>query len=151
MPFAPDDPNGPMGISTDKALLPLGNLGWQRWFYARDADSGNIVGHVDLKHDGLSAGLHRCELGIGIETRYRGAGLGRQLMETALSFARDTGSLAWVDLRVFANNTRALALYRQLGFTEIGVLKDRFRIGDDSIDDIVMTLRIHREGQTEAV
>lgn len=142
MPFAPDDPHGPQGISIEKAFLPLDTIGWQRWFYARDISSGKIVGHVDLKGDGLRAGLHRCDLGIGIETAYRGAGLGKRLMMTAIDFARSVDSLAWIDLKVFAQNRRAYALYKQLGFTEVGILRDRFRIEGESLDDVVMVLNV---------
>lgn len=144
MPFPPDDPDGPTDISIEKALLPLDTPGWQRWFYATDSGSGHIIGHLDLKSDGLRAGLHRCELGIGIETAFRGMGLGKKLMNTAIEFARSEESLAWIDLRVFANNTKARVLYKQLGFTEVGILKDRFRIGSESIDDILMLLNVEQ-------
>ncbi len=49
-------------------------------------------------------------------------------------------SLEWIDLKVFAHNTPARSLYRELGFVDIGVVRDRFRIGGQSIDDVIMTL-----------
>lgn len=142
MPFEPNDKDRPKGIAIDKATLPLDQPGWQRWFCAWDDDSGNIVGHINLKQDGLKTSLHRCELGIGIERGWRGQGLGERLMQTAIRFAQEAESLIWLDLKHFAHNTRARALYDKLGFTELGVLRDRFRIGNDSIDDILMTLRV---------
>lgn len=140
MPFAPNDPEGPKGISVASARLPLSEPGWQRWFYAEDEATGRIIGHVNLKQDGLRAALHRCELGIGIEAAYRGAGLGRQLMLTAIEFARAEPGLQWIDIRVFASNTRARRLYQSLGFVEIGEVKDRFRIDGVSISDVLMVL-----------
>ena len=142
MPFEPDDPNGPGGISVEKALMPHHEPGWQRWFCARDIRSGDIVGHVDLKQDGLRTGSHRCELGTGVEQAYRGKGVGRRLMNTAIAYARGQSFLHWIDLRVFANNTRAREFYLQLGFVETGVLRDRFRIGGESIDDVLMVLDV---------
>ena len=34
MPFAPGDPDARTNMSIEKAQLPLGTPGWQRWFYA---------------------------------------------------------------------------------------------------------------------
>jgi RimJ/RimL family protein N-acetyltransferase len=142
MPFAPDDPDGPGGISMEKAMLPDDRPGWQRWFCARDSTSGRIIGHVDLRHDGLKASKHRCELGIGIEEAYRGKGIGKRLMNTAIEYARSREFLAWIDLRVFGNNIGARSLYKQLGFTEVGVIRDRFRICGESVDDMMMVLDV---------
>ena len=143
MPFAPDDTEGPSGIDVEAIGKPLNEIGWQRWFIAI-VDDGTVIGHVDLKGDRLKTGLHRCELGIGIERAYRGRGLGQRLMETAIHFAREANSLAWVDLRVFGHNASGRALYRSLGFSEIGTIEDRFRIEGRPIDDVVMALNLER-------
>ena len=90
----------------------------------------------------MKTALHRCELGIGVERGWRGQGLGERLMQTAIRFTQEAESLKWLDLKHFAHNTEARALYDKLGFTEMGVLPDRFRIGEQSIDDILMTLRV---------
>jgi RimJ/RimL family protein N-acetyltransferase len=142
MPFLPDDPQGPRGASVDCAFLPLDKCGWQRWFCAQDMSTGNIVGHVDLKSDPLQSSMHWCQLGIGIEGAYRGQGLGERLMSRAIDFARHHEQLEWIELRVFANNTPAVSLYQKLGFKTVGVLRDRFRLRGQSIDDIVMVLSI---------
>lgn len=142
MPFVPGASHGPRGIDVDSALLSLDTPGWQRWFCARDRDCGNIVGHVNLKSDGLATGLHRCELGIGIERAYRGQGLGKRLMDCAIAFARNSESLAWIELKVFAHNTAARALYQQVGFEEIGTVPDRFRILGERINDVIMILNV---------
>jgi len=142
MPFAPGDPNGPRGLDPEALRLPLDAPGWQRWFVATVTSEDLIIGHVNLKGDGLRAGLHRCELGIGIERGYRSQGLGRRLMNTAIAYARDEPRLAWVDLRVFGHNAAGRALYGSLGFVEVGTLLDRFRIEGQQIDDVIMTLAV---------
>ena len=146
MPFAPDDPEGPKGLDPGALERPLTGRGWQRWFLAF-ADDGEIVGHVNLKGAGLKSALHRCELGIGIERPYRGRGLGKRLMAAAIDFALGSQTLAWIDLGVFAHNVAARALYRQLGFVEVGILADRFRVEGTSIDDVVMTLDVSGPGE----
>lgn len=142
MPFLPDDPQGPRGASADRVFLPLDQPGWQRWFCAQDTVTGDIVGHVDIKSEGLRASMHWCELGIGIESAYRGMGLGERLMTRAIDFARQQDRLEWIELRVFANNSPAVSLYKKLGFEFVGILQDRFRLRGQSIDDIVMVLNV---------
>ncbi len=138
MPFAPGDPDGPRGADLEACARALTEPGWERWIVAVVDDQ--IVGHVNLKGDRLKVARHRCELGIGIERAYRGRGIGGRLMTAAIELASDAPTLEWIDLRVFAPNTAARALYRRFGFTEIGTLADRFRIDGEPIDDVIMTL-----------
>ncbi len=140
LPFAADDPEGPRGIDLEALDKPLSERGWQRCWVAIAGEM--IVGHVELKGDGLSTGLHRCVLGIGIERPHRGGGLGRRLMTAAIDFARGAPTLAWIDLRVFGHNAAGRALYRDLGFVELGTVADCFRVEGQSIDDVIMTLRV---------
>ena len=140
MPFDPDDAQGPSGLKVSALSLPLTDCGWERWWVAWSG--AEIVGHVDIKSGGLNTQLHRCELGIGIERDYRGQGLGRALMTTAIKFCQHAPSIDWLDLRVFAHNDNARHLYKSLGFEERGVMQDWIRIGPTRIDDVMMTLPV---------
>lgn len=145
MPFPPSElGGGPRPLVAERFERPLTEHGWRRAFAACLSDGRTFVAHVDLKGDEIRSGLHRCELGIGIERAYRGAGLGRRLMRHAIDFASAAPSLAWLDLRVFGHNAPARALYRALGFEEIGTVQDRFRIEGTVIDDVLMTLDVQR-------
>jgi len=121
---------------------PMSELGWERVWILYDAHDGaqNVVGHLDLRSAQLPSAAHRCELGIGIERIARGQGYGRKLMQTAITWAKEQGSLAWIDLAVFSQNKAAFELYRKLGFEEVGTFKDYFRVGEKSVDDVQMTL-----------
>jgi GNAT superfamily N-acetyltransferase len=100
-----------------------------------------LVGHLDLNGGRLSAELHRATLGMGIERRARKQGHGKALLHTAIAWAR-ANNLAWLDLGVFAHNDVARKLYRSVGFVEIGVVKDQFRVDGVTIDDVSMTLAL---------
>jgi RimJ/RimL family protein N-acetyltransferase len=113
--------------------------GWQRTWALYDGD--RIVGHCDLKGGQLASELHRATLGIAIEEGHRDRGNGRAMCGAAIAWAKQQG-LAWIDLGVFGGNARAAALYRKLGFVEVGVVRDRFRVDTESIDDISMTLAL---------
>ncbi len=119
---------------------PVTDVKWSRC-WALVAGDHTVVGHCDLKGGAIASELHRATLGIGIEAAHRDRGHGRALCEAAIAWARDQ-QLAWIDLGVFGGNARARALYRKLGFIEVGTTKDRFRVDGESIDDISMTLAL---------
>lgn len=119
--------------------VPVGQPGWERHFGVC-VDDG-IVGHLDLRGGALAGEQHRATLGIGLERPWRRRGLGRALCVRAIDWAR-AQDLAWLDLGVFADNLGAVALYRALGFVEIGRAVDRFRVDGRSLDDVVMALRL---------
>ena len=142
-PFIPGDPEAFRLPKLENLDLAVGEENWLRYWLAIHEEQG-IVGHVDLKGPQLKVQMHRCLLGIGIENGHRGRGLGRRLMQAAIDFARAEPGLEWVDLSVFAHNTGARALYRNLGFAELGQVEDKFRIRDDSITDVIMALDLRQ-------
>lgn len=73
---------------------------------------------------------------------YQGKGIGTQLMERIIEWAKQSGTVEKIELNVRASNTRAIALYKKMGFFEEGCLKRRVKTGDRYIDDIVMSLHI---------
>ncbi len=114
--------------------------GWKRsWALSTGT---RFVGHVELHGHSLASGLHRCTLGLAVEREYRRRGHARALMGVALSWARATKNLEWMDLGGFAANLPAIALYRELGFTEVGRVSDKFRVNGASVDDVSMTLKL---------
>ncbi|GIL38720.1 GNAT family N-acetyltransferase [Roseiterribacter gracilis] len=117
--------------------LPLEKRGWVRIWVATDGDE--VLGHVDLRASESLADAHRVLLGIGIAEGHRGRGLGRLLTEFAIDWARAQGYV-WMDLNVFTQNTAAVALYRKLGFVQIGLYVDRFRFDGEPIDEFSMAL-----------
>lgn len=142
MPFIPGDVDRPTGVSFEKLLLDIDQKGWHRCWVAVDTLSKRFVGHVDLKAGNLKTSLHRCELGLGVERAYRRCGLGSKLMDIAIAFARQQPQLHWIDLGTFACNIPAQELYLQKGFTQVGIVKDRFRINETSIDNVMMNLNV---------
>jgi RimJ/RimL family protein N-acetyltransferase len=136
---------------------PLTDLGWERAFLLVEPDepgssghagegAGNIVGHCELRTDGLPVRRHRATLGMGLERAFTGRGLGGRLLDATLTFAERATSLRWIDLGVFVGNEPARRLYQRVGFVETGRVRDMFRLADGtSIDDIQMSLRLPRE------
>jgi ribosomal protein S18 acetylase RimI-like enzyme len=80
-------------------------------------------------------------LGMGVERGFRGQGHGRALLAAAIAWAKNA-ELAWLDLGVFAHNRRARALYAAVGFVEVGITRDRYRVDGTVIDDVAMVLAL---------
>jgi ribosomal protein S18 acetylase RimI-like enzyme len=113
--------------------IPVGEPGWRRLWLALDA-RGTIAGHIDLRARPEPMSWHRAMLGMGVHRAYRRRGLGMQLVETALDWARQEPSLAWVDLEVLSENLPAVELYLRAGFMTVARVEDMLRIDGASHD-----------------
>jgi len=102
---------------------------------------GRVAGNLMVERRRGRYEQHRGDLSIAIGAGYRGEGLGRALVETAVAWARAVG-LAKLTLGVFPSNTRAIALYRGLGFVEEGVLRGHLRLPEGERDLVLMGLRL---------
>ena len=78
-------------------------------------DGPELIGELNARH----IDAFEPDLGMMVAASHRGRGVGRALLEAAIGWAaaRKTSSLA---LRVFPDNDAAIALYRKLGFVELG-------------------------------
>ncbi len=117
---------------------PMDQVGWEAAWVLESGD--RFFGHLDLRSGRVASALHRAVLGVGLERHVRRRGFGRELMRSAIAWAREPGGLDWIDLCVFAHNRPARALYAALGFVEAGTVKDAFRVDGESIDDVQMCL-----------
>ena len=61
---------------------------------------------------------------IGVDPEYQGRGIGRRMLDELLDIAADSV----VHLEVRTDNAPAIALYRSVGFTEVGLRKRYYRI-----------------------
>src|SRR5206468_10088962 len=71
------------------------------------------------------------ELGMAILPEGRGRGAGRRLVDAAVGHAR-TSWAHKLDLEVWVDNGRAIALYASAGFEVEGLRRDHYRRGDGS-------------------
>ena len=62
---------------------------------------------------------HRAGFGIGVNEAYWGLGIGRALTEACIKCAKAAG-YKQLELDVIADNKKALALYKSLGFVDYG-------------------------------
>ena len=79
---------------------------------------------------------HRAKFGIGILQAYWGQGIGYALTAACIDCARQAGYLQ-LELDVVADNARAIALYKKLGFVEYGRNPRGFRKRNGDYQELV--------------
>jgi putative acetyltransferase len=105
-------------------------------------DESRIVGALGL---GSTTAEGVFELGMMVLRECRGRGGGRALLEAALELARASGAHK-VELEVWPDNARAIALYASAGFEVEGVRRDHYRRRDGRLRSVLlMALLLTRE------
>ena len=105
---------------------------------------GRIVGHLALGHAGVAGVV---ALGMAIHADARGRGGGRALMDAAMAWAADQPDLHKVELEVWPDNARAIALYVRYGFEVEGLRRDHYRRRDGSLRSaLIMARLLPRDG-----
>ena len=78
---------------------------------------GEVVGHAGLNPTGLALRRRHCAgLGISVASTAQGRGVGKALMKALCDYADDWGQILRIELTVFTDNARAIALYQRFGF-----------------------------------
>ena len=81
---------------------------------------GRIVGTAGVDAVGAKYKVaHRAEFGVSVLKDYWGLSIGKALTEACIECARNAGYVQ-LELSVVAENTRAISLYKSLGFSEYG-------------------------------
>lgn len=102
---------------------------------------GRIVGLAGCERSPFRRHAHQAEMGVTVLKEYWGLGVGKALSRAVLDWGRSAG-LHLMRLRVFDANTRAIALYRSLGFEEEARLHDDALRADGGLHNtIIMTFR----------
>ncbi|SDB13841.1 Protein N-acetyltransferase, RimJ/RimL family [Pseudobutyrivibrio sp. YE44] len=102
-----------------------------------------IVGTAGIEAVGTKYKVkHRAELGISILRDYWRLGLGTALMKACIQCAKDAGYVQ-LELNVVAENERAIAMYKEMGFEEFGRNPMGFNSRTDGFQELVyMLLRL---------
>jgi RimJ/RimL family protein N-acetyltransferase len=83
---------------------------------------------------------HHGELAISVRQSHWGRRIGALLMDTLIDWARTTGSIRKISLRVRTDNARGIALYREKGFVVEGTLRREICVDGKYFDLLYMGL-----------
>ena len=86
---------------------------------------------------------HRGNLAISVAKEYWNKGIGSQLMDKIISFAREN-DFEIIDLQVRSDNKNAIHLYEKYGFKKIGEHSAFFKMDDENISFDIMYLELNK-------
>ena len=99
---------------------------------------GDVVGWGSLnRFNPRPAYDHVADLSVYVERRWRGRGVGRRLLARLIELGRALGYHKMV-LAAFPFNPSGIALYRRMGFTEVGVYREQGQLDGKWVDVVVM-------------
>ena len=104
---------------------------------------GKIVGCASLNRL-FRRMKHRGDVAISVAKDHWNKGIGSQLLNNIIAFAREN-DFEVIDLQVRSDNKSAIHLYEKYGFKKIGEHPAFFKIGDDMIPFDIMCLLFKSE------
>lgn len=84
---------------------------------------GEIVSTISFGAGSRPRTRHSGEFGMSVRKAYWGLGIGSWMLDALLDWARGTGIVTKVNIRVRTDNQRAIALYRRKGFVHEGTIR----------------------------
>ncbi len=81
---------------------------------------------------------HCGEFGMSVRRDFWGDGVGAAMLDALLDWATDNPAVTKVNLRVRADNARAIGLYVSRGFESEGVVRRDFRVAGEYFDHQLM-------------
>ncbi|MCY7303995.1 MAG: GNAT family N-acetyltransferase [Thermoleophilia bacterium] len=103
------------------------------------AEDGRPLGRLSLSRDVHPASRHVADLGLMIAETHRRRGVGRALLDQAVTWAASTG-VEKLELHVFPWNEPAIGLYESYGFEREGVRRGQYLRDGAPVDAILMAL-----------
>lgn len=103
---------------------------------------GSLAGNLNFNGGIRERTAHVGEFGITVLKEYWGLGIGTRLIETMICWAKGTGFIKKINLRVRSDNYRAIDMYTKFGFVREGILTRDFYMDDRFYDSIMMGLPI---------
>ena len=106
--------------------------GYQAWVWGPPGntvvavDDERVLGSAKMGPNRDGPGAHVSTASFMVSTEARGRGVGRQLCEFVLHWARESGYAGMQFNAVVESNHAAVELYERLGFDVIGTVPDAF-------------------------
>ena len=106
-------------------------------------EGSELIGVVGLSFEQREKIRHKAKLfGMYVRPSWRRRGLGRQLVESALTHARQRPGIKLVQLTVTETNAPAVALYESCGFLRFGVEPLAVAVGSQYVTKLHLWRRL---------
>ncbi|MCI7759858.1 MAG: GNAT family N-acetyltransferase [[Eubacterium] saphenum] len=99
--------------------------------------NGEVVGLYILHPNNIGRCGHLCNASYAVKKDLRGRHIGEILVRDCMKTAKELGFRILQFNAVVKSNKPALALYKKLGFVQLGVIPNGFLMKDGSYEDII--------------
>ncbi len=138
------------GVIGNTLQTPYQSVEWRRERYANlqpgtrslvaEID-GRVVGNLGLTPEGPDRRRHVASIGMAVHDDVQGQGVGTALMEAMIDLAERWMGITRIELTVYIDNARAIALYKKFGF-EIEGTAPRYAFRDGEYVDAYYMARV---------
>jgi RimJ/RimL family protein N-acetyltransferase len=103
-------------------------------------ENRKIIGLLNTQRGKKQRLRHIVSFGISLQEAYCNQGIGSQLIQHMIEWAKKEG-IEKITLNVMASNERAIHVYKKFGFQQEGYLRRQLKLEDSTyVDDIIMSL-----------
>lgn len=123
--------------SVQRAMSHFANRVGLRWSVVRRKDD-LFLGHVSLFH--MSEQCAVAEIGYGLDRSYWGQGYMHEALTAVVDYAFGTLGARRLEADTHPGNEASLRALARLGFQREGLLRERWRVGDEISDAVLLGL-----------
>lgn len=140
-------------MTSDEVVHPSEEQ-WQKRIVKFQEDSGSLIliaefdnqliGKLEFRSGQKKATLHSAYFDMAVHPDFQNQGIGAVLLNSLIDWAKTHPTIEVIKLDVAEENSPAIALYKKLGFVEIG--RDPFsaKIGNKFHADLTMLLKLEK-------
>lgn len=104
-----------------------------------------IIGNIDINGHTRKMMQHTAVIGMGMLLEWRNTGLGTQLLQHGIQWAKQNTILELLWLQVYTENLAGITLYKKMGFEENGILPNFFKHSDRYYNNLTMNLNVKQD------
>ncbi|WP_077591470.1 GNAT family N-acetyltransferase [Planococcus lenghuensis] len=109
-------------VENQKKMI-ISSLESENQLFLLAINKGEIVGHLIFRGGTRARTRHSGEIGMAVISEFWGLGIGSELIRYLFRWIKQNEIIRKVNLRVRADNTLAIKLYRQMGFQIEGIIE----------------------------
>ncbi len=100
-------------------------------------EHGKVVGFLDFHSGDKQRIAHTGYFGMSVRSDYQGGGIGKALLQALIDWAEKHHHIEKISLEVFANNSKAIELYRKMGFVQESLMRKQIKLQDGKYVDVI--------------
>lgn len=128
-------------LEREESIIKDSLIGDNKLFILAEVE-GRVIGNLNFNGGYRNRTRHSGEFGVSVLKEYWNMGIGRELINYLIEWAKRSGIITKINLRVREDNLRAQKLYESLGFKTEGIITRDFLVDGKYYSSISMGLEL---------